>query len=166
MTSINTSNLDQAIVEFQSLPVEEKLAVLGFLFKDVSGSIPESSFNGVNSNEITPLIEQIQAQRSDEQIQTLGDFLSSQNSQGDGVALDPHPSKALLELIPGNTQPALTRYKALDQSSRLAFWYQLGQQFSNSIPSDVSLSPKASELLTSLRSLGAEQQAAFLSQIA
>ncbi|MBE9013463.1 hypothetical protein IQ250_25045 [Pseudanabaenaceae cyanobacterium LEGE 13415] len=165
MTSINTSELDQAIVEFQGLPVEEQLAVLGSLFKEISGSIPVSSFSNVSSDKITPLIEQIQAQRSDEQIQTLGDFLSLQAAKDDAVALDPHPSKALLELIPGNTQPALARYKELDQPSRLAFWYQLGQQFSASIPADISLSSEADELLSLLASLGAEQQASFLSQI-
>ncbi|MBW4444071.1 MAG: hypothetical protein KME10_23170 [Plectolyngbya sp. WJT66-NPBG17] len=164
MTSINTSNLDQAIVVFQGLPVEEQLATLGMLFKEISGSIPANTFG--TSEESTRLIDQIKGQRQDEQLQTLSDFLANKTAKGDEVALDPHPSKALLELIPGSTQPALTRYESLDANSRLAFWYQLGQQLNDSIPVNSSLSSEATELLTSLRSLGVEQQAAFLRQIA
>lgn len=163
MTSMNTSNLDQAIVEFQRLPVEEQLATLGLLFRSISSSIPANGLG--SSEESTRLIEQIKGLQPGEQVQTLSDLLASK-AEGDGVALDPHPSKALLELIPGGTQPALTHYQSLDANSRLALWYYLGQQFSSSIPADFSLSSKANELLTSLRSLSAEQQAAFLSQIA
>lgn len=165
MTSINTNNLDQAIAQFQSLPVEEQLAALGVLFKGLSGSIPANAF-GSTSNEISPLIEQIKAMRQDEQLQTLSDFLADKTTRNDEVALDPHPSKAMLELLPGNTQPAITRYQSLDANSRLAFWYQLGQQLDSTIPVNSSLSPEADQLISSLGSLGAEQQAAFLSQIA
>lgn len=164
MTSINTSNLDQAIGVFQGLPVEEQLATLGMLFKDISGSIPATAFG--SSGESTKLIEQIKGQQQDEQLQTLSDFLANKTAKGDEVALDPHPSKALLELVPGSTQPAIARYESLDANSRLAFWYQLGQQMNDTIPANSSVSSEASELLTTLRSLGAEQQAAFLSQIA
>lgn len=166
MTSTNTSNLDQAIVQFQNLPVEEQLAALGLLFKALSGSIPANAFGSAASQEIMPLIEQIKGMRQDEQLQTLSDFLANQTAQGNEVALDPHPSKAMLELIPGSTQPAMTRYESLNATSRLAFWYHLGQQLDNSIPTNSSLSPEAEQLITSLRSLSAEQQAAFLGQIA
>lgn len=157
MTSIDTSGLDQMTAIFQNLPVEQQLAVLGMLFQEVSGSIP---VNALNSEPIMPLVKQIQEQRQDEQFQTLCDFLSNET---EAVALDPHPSKALVELLPGN-KSALERYQELDANSRLAAWYQFGQQF-GSIPSDFTLSSDASECLTALRSLGIEQQAAFLSQI-
>jgi hypothetical protein len=161
MTSVNTNNLDQSIAKFQSLPAEEQLIVLGALFKEISGSIPLGS---ANSEEITLLVQQVQAQRQDEQIQTLGDILANQTAKDDQVALDPHPSQAMIELLPGNTQPALTRYTSLDPNARLVFWYQLGQQLSSTLPSDIS-SSEASEIFTSLRSLDTDQKAAFLSQI-
>lgn len=166
MTSINTSSLDQAALAFQKLPVEEQLATLGMLLQEISGSIPVhvSSMGG----EIVPLIQQIHEQRQDEQLQTLSDFLANETAKGDVVALDPHPSKAMLELVPGSTQPALTRYKSLDSNARLAFWYQLGQYLGDgipAIPSGFSLSSEANDLLTALRSLSLEQQAAFLSQV-
>ncbi|MCU0548267.1 MAG: hypothetical protein MUC48_02855 [Leptolyngbya sp. Prado105] len=165
MTSIDTSHLDQAIVKFQSLSIEEQLATLGLLSKEISGAISVNAFGADTREEIAPLIDQVQGQRQDEQLQTLSDFLSSKTEQGDEVALDPHPSKALLELIPGNVEPALTRYKSLRTNSRLALWYQLAQQMGNSIPANFSLSPQADELLTSLRSLSTEQQERLLSQI-
>jgi hypothetical protein len=166
MTSINTSSLDQTTLAFQKLPVEQQLAALGMLLKEISGSIPASVSS--MSGEVVPLVQQIQEQRQDEQLQTLSDFLANETAKGDEVALDPHPSKALSELVPGSTQPAITRYKALDSNARLAFWYQLGQYLGDgipAIPSDFSLSSEANELLTALRSLSLEQQAAFLSQV-
>jgi hypothetical protein len=165
MTSINTSKFDQAIAQFQSLPAEEQLAALGVLFKGVSGSVPTSAFSGTNSGEITELVKQIKEQRQDEQLQTLGDLLANKTAKDDAVALDPHPSKAMVELLPGN-KPALTRYESLDANSRLAFWYQLGQQLNDTIPVNSSLSSEANELISSLQSLSAEEKAAFLGQIA
>ncbi|MBD2081599.1 orange carotenoid protein N-terminal domain-containing protein [Leptolyngbya sp. FACHB-17] len=165
MTSINTNNTDRAVSEFQKLPIEEQLVALGTLFKEVSGSVPSSALSTSSSNEISTLIDEIKSQRHDEQLQTLGDFLTNKVDHFDGVALDPHPSKALLELLPGSTQPPLARYEALDANSRIAFWYQLGQEFSSSIPTNAQVSPKATELLSSVRSLSAEEKAAFLGQL-
>lgn len=136
------------------------------LLQEISGSIPvrASSMGG----EIVSLIQQIHEQRQDEQLQTLSDFLANETAKGGQVQLYPYPSKAMLELVPGSTQPALTRYKSLDSNARLAFWYQLGQYLGNgipAIPSDFSLSSEANDLLTSLRSLSLEQQAAFLKAV-
>lgn len=163
-----TGDFDQVRAQFQSLPPNEQLTALGVLFKGISGSIPADALSGANSSGATSLISQIQAQSPDEQEQTLGALLSSKSSAKGEVALDPNPSKALTELIPGTpdpTRPGVEQYKSLDANARLAFWYQLGQQFSSSIPDNPTLSKDATELLTELQSLSPEQQATFLSAL-
>ncbi|BAU12003.1 hypothetical protein LEP3755_25270 [Leptolyngbya sp. NIES-3755] len=169
MTSMNASDLDQAIAKFQSLPANDQLALLGLLFKNLSGSIPATAFSSANSSEMTGLIQEIQAQSTDEQVQTLGGFLRSKTGPGDEIALDPNPSKAMVELIPGNKQPTNSggdRYKAMDGNTRLAFWYQLGQQLASGIPTDATLSSEATQLLMELQPLSPEEQASFVSQLA
>lgn len=170
MTSVNANGVDQAMIaQFKSLPANDQLTALGLLLKEISGSIPADAFSSANSTEMTSLIQEIQAQSPDEQVRTLSGFLSTKPESEGEVALDPNPSKALVELLPGHsdpTRPGVEQYKSMDANARLAFWYQLGQHFSSSIPEDATLTKDATEVFEELRSLSPEQQAEFLTRLA
>lgn len=163
MTFTNTDTLDQAVKAFKRLPVDDQLAALASIYTAASGSLSSSASGIASSKDVGELVKQVKEMRPDEQVQLLRDVFSNQKTQGEEEVLDPHPSKALLELIPGGVTPPLSKYDSLDTNSRLGFLYQLAQEIS--LPTDYQLSSEATELLNSLKSVDFDQQVKFLSQV-
>ncbi|MBD2096164.1 hypothetical protein H6F90_13560 [Trichocoleus sp. FACHB-591] len=167
MTSANT-NTAQTLRSFQHLDVDQQIAALAYLYTELGQSISFPSSGVTSSNEISQLVKHVKELRSEDQLQFIRDVFSSQQSGREEVALDPHPSKALLELIPGGTKDPLSHYQSLDPNARLAFWYRLAQELDRdaiSTAATTQLSSGAQEIINHLKSLEVSQQVDFLRQI-
>ncbi len=167
MTSAN-SNTTQTLQSFQRLDVDQRIAALAYLYTDLGNSISFPSSDVTSSNEVSQLVKHVKDLRSEDQLQFVRDVFSSQQTGREEVALDPHPSKALLELIPGGTKDPLSHYQSLDPNARLAFWYRLAQELDRgaiSAAATSQLSAGAQEIIASLKSLEFSQQIDFLRQI-
>src|SRR6476646_10394358 len=167
MTSANT-NPTQALQSFRRLDVDQQIAALAYLYTELGSSISFPSSGVTSSHEISQLVKHVKDLRSEDQLQFIRDVFSSQQKGRQEAALDPHPSKALLELIPGGSKDPLSHYQALDANARLAFWYRLGQELDRSAISAAATSPLsagAQEIVTSLQGLNFNQQIDFLRQI-
>lgn len=168
MTSTNTDALNQVLKDFKRLPVDEQLAALGSIYAQVGSSVSSAS-GTASSKDVRELTDQVKEMRQEDQLQFMRDVFSSHKNDQDEVALDPHPTKAMLELIPGVATPPLTRYQSLNANSRLAFWYQFAQEMGTddviSMPTNYQPSSKTTEVLDTLKSCDFDQQVSFLSQV-
>ncbi len=164
MTSIDNKTLNSFVTRFKQLPVDDQIAALGHIYQEIGGSLPSIAA----SDKVEDLLNRIGDMREGGQIEFMQDVLSDQSTQ-DQVALDLNPSKALLELIPGdNVEPPISEYQKFSPSDRLSLWAKLAGKMGDGViamPSDYSLSSEANELLNSLQSLGTEEKVSFLSQI-
>lgn len=168
MASQNTETLAQSVRAFKRLPANEQLAALGSIYTEIGNSISFPSGNPTASGDVQRLIEQVKQMRQENQLQFLQDVLSEEKTGQEAIALDPHPSKAMLELTPGGITPPLEQYNHLDANSRLAFWYYLAQQMGRDMvqmPANYSPSSQAESFLSTLRSSSFEQQIEFLRQV-
>lgn len=165
MAPTDTSNLSQLSKSFKKLPVDDQIAALGYIYQAVGGSIPSSAI--ATSDKVNEIVKHVSELREGSQVKFLQDVLTDTNH--DEVVLDPHPSKAMLELIPGDgVEPPISEYEKLSPNERLAVWYAIASKMGKgtaTIPSDYSLSSEAQELLSSLKSCETDEQLQFLSQI-
>lgn len=158
-----TNDLKMTVAQFEQLPIDERLGLLASIYGEVSGSIP-----AVQKPQVSEIVAEIEKISQQEQIDALRDLLPANKNDQDEVILDPHPSKALGELVQGKNKVPTGEYGALDTESKLAFWAQIAQKLGSSIvsiPSDYTPSAQATQLLSSLKGMGNEQIVAFLSQI-
>lgn len=165
MTSIDTKTLNSLAARFKQLLVDDQIATLGYLYQELGSSLPTI----VTSDKVNDLLNMMGDMREGSQIEFMQDVLNDRTTKADEVSLDPHPSKALLELIPGDdVEPPLTQYHTFSPNERLLFWSQLASKMGDEViamPSDYSLSSEAAELLSSLKLLGTDETVNFLSQI-
>lgn len=165
MTSIDTKTLSSLATRFKQLLVDDQIAALGYLYQELGSSLPSIA----TPDKVNDLLNMMGDMREGSQIEFMQDVLNDRTTKTDEVSLDPHPTKALLELIPGdNVEPSLTQYHKFSPTERLSFWSQLASKMGDEVialPSDYSLSPEATELLNSLKSLDTDQTVDFLSQI-
>lgn len=147
-----------AVDAFNSLSPVDRLGALALIYKELASSIPANSIESPSS-EVSGLLSKIQEIPQDRQVDALQDILTAKKEVEGEVVLDPHPSKALSELVTGGgTTVPTTEYTSLDAQSKLAFWYQVGQKFGSSIPSDFSPSSEVTDLLNLFKSLDDEQR--------
>lgn len=162
----NTESIDQALKSFKKLPVNDQIAALAGVYKEAASSL---SSTASPSKEVAELFAKVKGLREENQLQFIQDVLSEKATKQEEVALDPHPSKALLELVPGAGKPPVSQYNDLSATDRLAFWLHFAQNLGKdgvvAIPADFQPSPKVTELLSSLKSVDLEQQVQFLSQL-
>ncbi len=165
MTSINTSSRDSLIAEFKKLPVDDQIAALGFIYQEIGGSLPSLTMSP--SKQVEDVVKAVSNMREGGQIQFLQDVLT--DTDRDEIALDINPSKAMLELIPGDgVEPPIEEYEKLSANDRLMVWYQLASKMGDdfiTMPSDYKLSEGAQTILKSINELGAEDKISFMSQI-
>lgn len=168
MALTNTDAIAKCVKAFNKLDVNQQLGVLATLYGDVKSSVTSHQTAMAPSSEVDQLLKQIHEMRQDNQLQFLQDVLSEKANKTDEVALDPHPSKAMLELLPGGVTPPLKKYQDMSVNSRLTFWYRLGQamesQFS-AIAANNPLASETTELLNSLKQCDFDQQIAFLNKV-
>lgn len=162
MTSAPTDAVKQSVIAFRSLKIEDRLAALALIYKHIAGQIPANAVN--NSAKASGLVSKVEQLSPELQVQGLRDMLDSHKQDGDEVALDPNPSKALAELVTGSNETIpIDEYSSLGKDDKLAFWYQMGQKLESSF-SNISPSSEITEFLQSLQSLNADDRSTFLSQ--
>lgn len=166
MTSTNTTS-NQLVSSFKQLPVDDQIAALGVIYQEIGGSLPSIATSGATSKQVEDVVKHVLELREGGQIQFLQDVLT--DTDQDEVALDINPSKAMVELIPGDgIEPPISEYEDLSANERLMVWYQLAGKMGNqfiAFPSDYQSSDAAKEILNSLSSLSVEEKLQFLSQI-
>jgi len=167
MAQTNIETPEQAVRVFQQLPVDERLAMIDAILADMGDAIAATPAGTNRSQAIADLIEQVQDMRQENQIAFLRDVLSEKSTDQDAIALDPHPSKAMVELIPGMTSP-LENYRSLDPDARLVFWQQMQRAMGGNLMSaemNPAFSSEASALATSFESWEMGQQINFLKRL-
>ncbi len=160
MTSAQSDAVKQSVNAFRSLKIEDRLAALALIYKHIAGEIPANAVN--NSSKASSVVTKVGQLSPELQVQSLRDMLDSQRQDGDEVALDPNPSKALAELLTGSNETLpIDEYSSLGKEDKLAFWYQMGQKAESSI-SSISPASEVTEFLSSLQSLSADDRVAFI----
>lgn len=162
MTSAQSESLQEALSAFRGLRMEDKLTAMALIFQHVAREVPADSIP--QSSKVSELVGKVGQLSPELQTDALRDMLDSQRQDGDEVALDPNPSKALGELIIGkNENIPVGDYSSLGKEEKLAFWYQMGQKVSSS---GVNISPSAdvNEVLKSLQSLNQDDRISFISR--
>lgn len=165
MTYTNVNPVAQAVYNFHMLDVDERLGIIGLLYPQVSQKISTSDIESLPTQNAANLVSQIQQLSSEEQVFALRDLLSVSSNNPDEITLDPHPSKATVELAKGGKKVPTKEYAALNPESRLAFWYLLAQRLGNSITDitrDYDPSKQATEVLNSIKSLNTNELVSFL----
>ncbi|AFZ24658.1 Orange carotenoid protein [Cylindrospermum stagnale PCC 7417] len=168
MTATNINAVRQAVSAFHELQEDEQLTVLGLIYAENADTIPADAIDSLPIETAGDLVAQIQQLSPEEQLYALGDLLSANRNDQDEVMLDPHPSKALVELTRGGTKIPTGEYGSLSAEAKLAFWYLIGERLGTTIigiPRDYSPSESATELLNTLKSLNTNDLVTFLKQV-
>ena len=143
MTFTNlTNDPEQAVKVLHDMSVDEQLALLWFIFTDLSSQITAVSSH-ITSEFAAAVVEQIQQLPAAEQLRAQQDIMRG-------------------------TDTALTRaYDALRFNARLDFWYRLAQGINQgtivALPTDYQPSVKVQDFLSALKTLNFEQQMMFIS---
>lgn len=162
MASAQSESLQEALSAFRGLRMEDKLTAMALIFQHVAREVPAESIP--QSSKVSELVSKVGQLSQELQTDALRDMLDSQRQDGDEVALDPNPSKALGELITGNNENIpVGDYSSLGKEEKLAFWYQMGQKVSSS-GANISPSADVNEVLKSLQSLNQDDRISFISR--
>lgn len=105
------------------------------------------------------MVTQIQQFSPEEQLYALRDLLSANRNDQDEVMLDPHPTKALVELTRGGTTIPTGEYGSMNAEAKLAFWYLAGERLGSTIigiPRDYSPSESATEVFNTIKALNTD----------
>lgn len=143
MTFTNfTNDLEQAVQAFDTLSVDDQLALLWFVYKEMGSSITPAA-PGTAAPEIAEgLFKQVKDLNHEEQLQVQRNLLSNQNT-----------------LIS-------REYGSLSENSKLLFWYRLAQGMEEGtivpMPDNYQMPKQAKELLAALETIDFEQQITFL----
>ena len=96
MTSAQPDAIKQSVITFRSLKIEDRLAALALIYKHIAGQIPANAVD--NSAKVSGLMSKVGQLSPELQSQALRDMLDAQRQDGNEVALDTNPTKALAEL--------------------------------------------------------------------
>jgi hypothetical protein len=165
MTSTNVNPSKQALSAFQKLDIDDRLAVLASVYKQIANSIPTDAANALPTEQAAGLVTQIQKLSSEEQLNALRDILPAEKTDQNEVMLDPHPSKAMVELAQGGTAIPTGDYGKMNAEAKIAFWYLLAQRLGTSIigiPTDYRPTEQAVTVLNMLQSMNTDELVAFL----
>lgn len=168
MTATNIDPISQAVSTFIKLDPDDRLATLGLLYTEIADNIPANVIDSLPTETAADIIARIQQFSPEEQLYALRDILPANRYDQDETMLDPHPTKALVELTQGGTQIPTGQYGKLNTEAKLAFWYMLGERLGTAIigiPNDYQPSEPVISLLNSLRSLNTNDLVTFLKQI-
>lgn len=140
MTYTTTNTAPEILKAFQSLDVDQQLALFYFIYKEMGSSItPAAPGASTVSPEIAEgLFNQVKQLSHEEQLQLQRDLIQKKDSE-------------------------LSReYAALGDTTKLLFWYRLSQGMDNGsiipMPSDYKLSDQANSVFSQIRGLEFEQQ--------
>jgi hypothetical protein len=165
MTYTNAGTVQQAVQAFQKLNPDSKLMALMALYQ----SLRDKGFKGIGSGDVSKsaadLVHHIQEMSRENQSEFLQDALDNQQSGDQQIELDSHPTKAMLELIPGGVKPPLNQYGEMEQSDRLALWYQLASELDNRMPSLTSAAGSVSDFLAMVQQASPDELLEFMRQV-
>ncbi|NJO80448.1 MAG: Orange carotenoid protein [Cyanobacteria bacterium RM1_2_2] len=136
-----TSNASSELVTaFQSLDVDQQLALFYFIYKEMGNSVTPAApgASTVSPTIAEGLFNQVKELSQEEQLQLQRDLITNKNT-------------------------LITReYGALSDTTKLLFWYLLAQGMDNGtvipMPADYKLSGAAEQLFTQIRGLEFDQQ--------
>jgi hypothetical protein len=168
MTATNIGPISQAVSAFHRLHTDDKLATLGLIYTDIADSIPANVIDSLPTDRATDLVRQIQQLSDEEQLFALRDLLATERKNQDQVVLDPHPSKATVELAQGGRTIPIREYNALNTEAKLAFWYLVADRIGSTIigiPEDYRPSEQVTSVFNSLESLSTNDLLSFLQQV-
>ncbi|MEA5565331.1 MULTISPECIES: orange carotenoid protein N-terminal domain-containing protein [unclassified Anabaena] len=168
MTSTNVNPVEQAVADFKQLDIDDRLVVFGSLFSNVADTISTSDIDKLPTQKAAELVAQIQQLSPEEQLYALRDLLPASRNDQNETMLDPHPSKAMVELAQGGTKIPTGEYGKLNAEGKLAFWYFLGQRLGSTIiniPSNYTPTEQATAVLNNLQSLNTNDLVSFLKQV-
>jgi len=142
MTFTKTGNesLNKYVQSFQSLEVDDQLALFWFIYKEMGHSItPAAPAASTVSPAIAEgLFNQVKEKSHEEQLQIQRDLITKTDTQ------------------------ISREYGSLSDTTKLLFWYLLAQGMDSAtiipMPADYKLSSQSEELFTNIKSLPFEQQ--------
>jgi hypothetical protein len=147
MTYTTSNTAPELLQSFQSLDVDQQLAVFYFIYTEMGESVTPAA---PNASTVSPaiaegLLSQVKALSHQEQLQLQRDLLTGKSS-------------------------ALTReYGALSDTTKLLFWFMLAQGMDAGdiipMPSDYQLSSEANQLFEQVKALDFQQQMTFFRDI-
>ncbi len=139
-TQTNDPDISQAVKSFQSLEVDDQLALFYFIYKEMGKSItpaaPGASTAGTDIAE--GLFNQVKEKSHEEQLQLQRDIITNGDNE-------------------------YTRmYGSLSETTKLLFWYRLSQGMDSGeiipMPSDYKISAQADELFNKIKGMEFQQQ--------
>ncbi|GAA6616996.1 orange carotenoid protein N-terminal domain-containing protein [Scytonema sp. NUACC26] len=139
-TQTNDPNIREHVQAFQSLPVDEQLALFWFVYKEMGKSVtPAAPGASTVSDEVAEgLFNQIKELSHDEQLQFQRDLINNVDNQYSRM------------------------YGSMSDTTKLLFWYRLAQGMENAtivpMPSDYKLSSQSQDLLNKIKQIEFEQQ--------
>ncbi|MBW4664350.1 MAG: Orange carotenoid protein [Chroococcus sp. CMT-3BRIN-NPC107] len=139
-TETNDPNIKQAVQSFQSLEVDDQLALFYFIYKEMGNSItpaaPGASTAGTDIAE--GLFNQVKEKSHEEQLQLQRDLINNADNE-------------------------YTRmYGSMSETTKLLFWYRLSQGMDDGtiipMPSGYKISSQAEELFEKIKGMEFQQQ--------
>jgi hypothetical protein len=140
------NNQKEAVQAFQRFNVDEQLALLWYLYKDIGSQIsPEPNDNSTGAAIAGSWFDQVKQASKEEQLQIQRDVASRKDTE------------------------ISRQYGALDSSTKLFFWYALAQGMDDGsiiqVPSDYSLPEQAQSFLEQLKPLSLEDKITFAKSV-
>ncbi|MBD2060365.1 Orange carotenoid protein [Oculatella sp. FACHB-28] len=140
------NNQKEAVQAFQQFNIDEQLALLWYLYKDIGNQIsPEPNDNSTGSPIAGSWVNQIKQAPKEEQLQIQRDIASRKDTEYSH------------------------QYGALDSSTKLFFWYALAQSMDEGsviqVPSDYNLPEQAQGFLEQLKPLSLEDKITFAKSV-
>jgi hypothetical protein len=167
MTSTNFNPVQQSVSRFQQLHIDDRLAVMGLVYSETANQLPADMIDALPTQKPAELVAQIQQISPEEQLYALRDLLPATKNDQDEIMLDPHPTKATLELAQGGTTIPTGEYGAISKEEKLAFWSLLAERLGTTIidiPHDYILSDAATEVFNAIKLLNTNDLVSFLKQ--
>jgi hypothetical protein len=141
---------------------------LALLYTGVGDTMPANVIDSLPTDTAADLIAQIQQLSEEEQLFPLPPLLPATRNDQDSTMLDPHPTKALIELTQGGAKIPTGQYGQMNTNAKLAFWYMIAERLGATmigIPRDYQPSQSVISLSNSLKSLNTNDLVAFFKRI-
>lgn len=138
-------NTDQTLAQFRKLAVDQKLALLWFIYKKMGKSITPAAPGAAEPAIAEGLFNQIKELSQEEQLQVQRDMLQQ-------------------------TSTEITReYGSLSDNTKLLLWYRLAQGMDEGsiipMPEDYKISDEEKTVLAAVETLDFQQQITFLRNV-
>ena len=136
------ANIDQALSSFNNLTVDEKLALLWYVYTKMGESITPAAPGAAGTDIASGLYDQVKQLSHQEQLDVQRQILKCEDTQ---IARE---------------------YGSLSQNTKLLFWYQLAQGMEEGtiipVPEDYEPSGGVEQLLSQIELMEFEDQITFL----